>query len=87
MKNTRAILLVTAGLLAAAAFATALLTISLPVAALFEYATGTLVTTGLLTMLLGTERTIARPPTAPRTAPPARRACPPAPRRELAHAL
>ncbi|HLP01869.1 MAG TPA: hypothetical protein VK163_07580 [Opitutaceae bacterium] len=87
MKNTRALLFVTAGLLAAAALATALLTVRLPVAAIFEYVTGTLVTTGLLTMLLGVERTTARPPAVPRTPPPARRACPPAPHRELAHAL
>ncbi|MFT3828387.1 MAG: hypothetical protein QM691_01645 [Opitutaceae bacterium] len=87
MKHTRTILLVIAGLLATAALATVLLTVRLPVAALFEYATGTLVTTGILTILFGVERPALRPPATPRARPAAHRTCPPAPRRTLAHAL
>jgi hypothetical protein len=87
MKTTRVLLLALGGFLATAALAAVFLTVSIPVAQMFEYATGTLVITGLLTIQLGTERTPARPTAhsaAPRPAPRVHR---PAARRTLVHAL
>ena len=88
MKTTRAFLFVLLALAAPSAAAYALLNLSLPVAALFEYGAGTLVTTGLITMLLLGEGTTRRPTrSAPPTEPSARprRSYRPA-RRLLAHA-
>ena len=73
---------------APATVAYALLNLSLPVAALFEYGAGTLVTAGLVTMLLLGEGTTRRPErSAPPAEPPARpqRSYRPA-RRLIAHA-
>ncbi len=73
MKTTRAFLFVLLALAAPSAAAFVLLNLSLPAAAFFEYGTGTLVTTGLITMFLlgeGTPRRPERP--APTAEPPAR---------------
>ena len=73
MKTTRAFLFVLLALAAPSAAAFVLLNLSLPAAALFEYGAGTLVTVGLITMLLLGEGTSQRPEhTAPTAEPPAR---------------
>ncbi len=86
MKTTRALLFVLAGLILLATFAFAVLNLSLPVASLFEYGTGTLFTAGLFSMLLTGEGASERPPAPPRntgrTSRPER--CPP--RQTFAHA-
>lgn len=88
MKTTRALLSTLAALLALAAFGFALTDLSLPVTALFEYSAGTLVTAGLLTMLLtdvGTPKRDLRPPSAPHRRPRAAHSRPAA-RHTLVHA-
>lgn len=88
MKTTRTILFALAAALALATAGYALLNLSIPVAALFEYGAGTFVTTGLITMLLvgeGTTRRtkLAAPPAEPPARP--RRCCTPV-RPTFAHA-
>ncbi len=88
MKTTRTLLFVLAAALALATAGYTLLHLSLPVAALFEYGAGTLVTTGLITMLLlGEGTTRRRLPTATPPVPPARpRRCRTTVRPTFAHA-
>ncbi len=84
MKTTRFLLLALLGLLGAASLASVLLAVSLPLAPLFEYTVGTLVTAGLFTIQLGTERAaLSTRSTAPRS----RRVRDRAGRTSLAHAV
>jgi hypothetical protein len=88
MKTTRALLSALVTLLALGAAALALTNLSLPVTALFEYSAGTLVTAGLLTMLLtdvGTPKRGLRPPSAPHRRPRAAHSRPAA-RHTIVHA-
>ncbi len=88
MKTTRALLFALGGLITLGLVAFALLNLSLPVAELFEYSAGTIVTFGLLSMLLAGDGATERPLTPPseqKRRPRRERCCPPA-RHDFAHA-